>query len=107
MTPQNHAMNRYIIFHKYFNLINVHTYLRNLLQKSAVEVSNILYKNIKGTSASDIAIDFECSKSVPCHDIVLQDINLIKEGGGTAKSSCKNVEWTKMGQALPEPCDAN
>ncbi|KAH7661754.1 Polygalacturonase protein [Dioscorea alata] len=76
-------------------------------QKSAVEVSNILYKNIKGTSASEIAIDFECSKSVPCHDIVLQDINLVKEGGGTAKSSCKNVEWTKKGQALPNPCDAN
>lgn len=64
-------------FLQIFNSINVHTYLRNLLQKSAVEVSNILYKNIKGTSASDIAIDFECSKSVPCHDIVLQDINLV------------------------------
>ncbi|KAM0952019.1 putative endo-polygalacturonase [Dioscorea sansibarensis] len=76
-------------------------------QKSAVEVSNILYKNIQGTSASEIAIDFECSKSVPCHDIVLQDINLVKEGGGKAKSACTNVEWTKKGQALPEPCDAN
>ncbi|KAH7661751.1 Polygalacturonase protein [Dioscorea alata] len=76
-------------------------------QQSAVAVSDILYKNIKGTSASEIAVDFQCSKSVPCHGIVLQDINLVKEGGGTAKSSCKNVEWTKEAQALPEPCAAN
>ncbi|KAJ0982664.1 hypothetical protein J5N97_010919 [Dioscorea zingiberensis] len=75
-------------------------------QKSAVEVSNILYKNIKGTSASEIAVNFECSKSVPCHDIVLENINLVREGGGAAKSSCKNVKWTRKGdQVFPVPCD--
>lgn len=36
-----------------------------ILQESAVQVSNVVYKNVKGTSASDAAIDFECSKSVP------------------------------------------
>ena len=76
----------------------------SILQKSAVQVSDVLYKNIKGTSASDVAIDFECSKNVPCQGIVLQDINLVKAGRKAAKSSCKNVEWTKKGTVIPPPC---
>ncbi|ONK75247.1 uncharacterized protein A4U43_C03F14890 [Asparagus officinalis] len=73
-------------------------------QKSAVHVSDVVYNNIKGTSASDVAIDFECSKSVPCQGIVLQAINLVKENGGSAKSICKNVNLTKKGTVIPPAC---
>jgi len=76
----------------------------SILQKSAVQVSDVLYKNIKGTSASDVAIDFECSKNVPCQGIVLQDINLVKAGGKAAKTICKNVKWIKKGTVIPPPC---
>ncbi|WOL04977.1 polygalacturonase-like [Canna indica] len=70
-------------------------------QGSAVEVSGVVYKNIKGTSASKVAIDFECSKSVPCHDILLQDINLVGVDGGSVESSCQNVHWGKTGTVVP------
>ncbi|XP_009379633.2 polygalacturonase [Pyrus x bretschneideri] len=70
-------------------------------QRSAVEVKNVVYKNIKGTSASDIAIKFDCSKSFPCLGIILQDINLQHEGRKTAKALCNNVNVTSIGVVCP------
>ncbi|KAK1399957.1 hypothetical protein POM88_009820 [Heracleum sosnowskyi] len=35
-------------------------------QKSAVLVKNVVYQNITGTSATDVAIKFDCSQSHPC-----------------------------------------
>ncbi|KAI3846206.1 hypothetical protein MKX03_006890 [Papaver bracteatum] len=70
--------------------------------RSAVQISNILYKNITGTSASEVAVRFHCSKKHPCRDIVLQDINLVRDDRGkTAKGSCNNIKWTKIGEVWP------
>ncbi|XP_042514364.1 polygalacturonase [Macadamia integrifolia] len=69
-------------------------------QKSAVEVKQVMYKNIKGTSASEVAVIFDCSKSFPCSGISLQDINLAR-GGGTASTLCENVKWTQIGSVSP------
>ncbi|XP_062005466.1 polygalacturonase-like [Rosa rugosa] len=70
-------------------------------QKSAVQVKNVLYKNIKGTSASDVPIKFDCSKNFPCQGIVLQDIKLEHEGGKTAKALCNNINFTSIGVVSP------
>ncbi|KAL2327031.1 hypothetical protein Fmac_020458 [Flemingia macrophylla] len=68
-------------------------------QKSAVK--NVLYQNIKGTSASDVAVQFNCSENFPCQEIVLQNINLQREGGGKAKASCNSVKLTYIGDVDP------
>ncbi|KAL2464671.1 Polygalacturonase ADPG1 [Forsythia ovata] len=60
-------------------------------KSSTVQVKNVVYQNIKGTSASNIAIDLDCSKSHPCQGIVLQNVNLVREGGGKAKATCNNI----------------
>ncbi|XP_073108138.1 polygalacturonase-like isoform X2 [Elaeis guineensis] len=73
-------------------------------QTSAVEVSNVLYKNFKGTSASEVAIKFDCSTTVPCHDIILQDIDLAGGDGDATTSLCNHVNWTKKGNVIPLPC---
>lgn len=54
-------------------------------QSKAVKVQNVLYKNIRGTSASKYAIAFDCSKSIPCQGIVLQNVQLHK------RAKCSNV----------------
>lgn len=74
------------------------------MQKSAVAISNVLYQNIKGTSASDVAMEFNCSKNIPCQGIVLQNIDLQLEGGGEAKASCSNVKLSYKGNVKPR-CD--
>ncbi|KAK2975713.1 hypothetical protein RJ640_010772 [Escallonia rubra] len=70
-------------------------------QGSAVQVKNVVYQNIKGTSASDVAIKFDCSKSFPCQGIVLEEINLVKQGGKAAKAACSNVRLNQMGGVSP------
>lgn len=71
------------------------------LQRSAVQISNVQYKNIKGTSETAVAVTLDCSKSHPCQGIVMQDINLAKTNGGDAQALCKNVRVTKMGKVSP------
>ncbi|MQL85856.1 hypothetical protein Taro_018381 [Colocasia esculenta] len=73
-------------------------------QKSAVAISEVKYKNITGTSATSVAMEFDCSKSVPCSGVVLQDIKLTLTSGGSAKTICNNVKLTKAGTVVPSPC---
>ncbi|CAL9064660.1 unnamed protein product [Musa banksii] len=73
-------------------------------QNSAVAVSRVLYRNIKGTSASELAMEFDCSRSHPCRHIVLQEIELVGEGGGPAASLCRYFKWEEIGKIIPAPC---
>ncbi|KAM7524525.1 hypothetical protein LguiA_014427 [Lonicera macranthoides] len=71
-------------------------------QGSAVQVKNVVYQNIKGTSASEVAIKLDCSKSFPCEGIVLQDINIVsRRGSGPTKALCNNVHFSQRGAVLP------
>ncbi|KAL2939898.1 Polygalacturonase QRT2 [Bienertia sinuspersici] len=69
--------------------------------KSAVHVSNVVYKNIKGTSHTNAAIKFDCSKNHRCRGIVLQDINLVKKGKKSVMADCQNVELVHRGKVSP------
>ncbi|VFQ91174.1 unnamed protein product [Cuscuta campestris] len=62
-------------------------------ESSNVEVKNVEYENISGTSATETAIEFDCSKRYPCQGILLRNVNLKREGGGDAKASCNNVSF--------------
>jgi len=74
-------------------------------QGSAVEVSNVVFKNIRGTTTTKDAIKMNCSKNVPCQDITLQNINLkMQHGKGNTQSTCQNAKWRKSGTVLPQPC---
>jgi polygalacturonase len=79
---------------------------------SAVEVSNVVFKNIRGTTATKDAIKLQCSESVPCHGVTLQDIDLKlvagigNKQGATTESTCQNAEWRRLGTVLPQPCTA-
>ncbi|GLT96043.1 hypothetical protein SLE2022_136920 [Rubroshorea leprosula] len=70
-------------------------------QSSAVQVKNVVYKNIKGISASNAAIKFDCSQNHPCQGILLQDVDLQLSGDKTTKAVCNNVEYTDIGNVSP------
>ncbi|CBI24904.3 unnamed protein product, partial [Vitis vinifera] len=72
-------------------------------QDSAVQIKGVVYKNIKGTSASEMAIKFNCSSTFPCQGIVLQDIDLVSyEEDREANSTCMNVmELETRGRVSP------
>ncbi|CAN6295984.1 unnamed protein product [Urochloa humidicola] len=69
-------------------------------QGSAIAVSNIRYRNIHGTSASKVAINFICSRAVRCDGILMQDIYLVGEGR-YATCSFTNATIVQLGYNFP------
>ncbi|XP_010537987.1 PREDICTED: probable polygalacturonase At1g80170 isoform X2 [Tarenaya hassleriana] len=51
-------------------------------QTSAVNVENISFIHIRGTSATEEAVTFSCSDDSPCRKIVMEDIMLISSNTG-------------------------
>ncbi|KAH7573676.1 hypothetical protein ACOSP7_007478 [Xanthoceras sorbifolium] len=72
-------------------------------QVSGVKIKDVLYKNIRGTSATPIAIKLDCSTKYPCKGIKLQSVNLtyLKQ---VAQSSCANVIGKAFGLVKPDNC---
>lgn len=73
-------------------------------QTSAVKVGDILFLNIKGTSATHDAVKFACSDSFPCEKIILEDIELSLYSGGDAAASCWKASGYSYGAMLPPSC---
>ncbi|KAL0755383.1 hypothetical protein Bca101_093051 [Brassica carinata] len=69
-------------------------------QTSAVKISQIMYRNITGTTKSEKAIKFACSDTVPCSHIVLNNVNL--EGkDGQVEAYCNSAEGFGYGVIHP------
>ncbi|CAI9297734.1 unnamed protein product [Lactuca saligna] len=70
-------------------------------QDSAVEIKNVTYQNITGTSMDKDAVTFDCSKNHPCQGVVLREINLTRKDGGDTMAVCNNVKLTYVGKVYP------
>ncbi|KAL5580356.1 hypothetical protein UlMin_012798 [Ulmus minor] len=72
-------------------------------QQSGTKISDVVYQNIRGTSATAVAVKFDCSRTNPCAEIRLRDVNLkcLKQ---PARSSCANVNGTVFGVIKPNSC---
>ncbi|KAK1413307.1 hypothetical protein QVD17_35079 [Tagetes erecta] len=71
-------------------------------QYSAVQMKNVVYQNIRGTSNSEVAINFDCSKTFPCRAILLDNVVLSRQGDeGDMKASCANVMLATRGKVTP------
>ncbi|KAH6768255.1 Pectin lyase-like superfamily protein [Perilla frutescens var. frutescens] len=72
-------------------------------QGSGVKISGITYEDIHGTSATEVAVKFDCSKTYPCSGITLDEVNLTyKDKPATA--SCANAGGTADGVVKPNSC---
>ncbi|KAM0013720.1 putative endo-polygalacturonase [Helianthus debilis subsp. tardiflorus] len=72
-------------------------------EASGVKISNVVYENVHGTSATRVAVKFDCSKGNPCSGIVLKNVDL-KFGGQPANSSCSYAAGTASGLLQPTSC---
>ncbi|KAI3997407.1 hypothetical protein MKX01_017777 [Papaver californicum] len=73
-------------------------------QNSGVKISGVTYQNIRGTSASPVAIKFGCSPMTPCSGIKLQNVKLTNFDHKPAQSVCLNAGGTALGLVSPKSC---
>ncbi|KAG9440430.1 hypothetical protein H6P81_020595 [Aristolochia fimbriata] len=81
-------------------------YSCDLKSPSLVKISDVVFKNIRGVSASKVAVNLLCSDRVPCRNVKLSDINLHYRGeeGGASIATCSNVEGNSSGLQVPPSC---
>ncbi|KMT07232.1 hypothetical protein BVRB_6g148660 [Beta vulgaris subsp. vulgaris] len=72
-------------------------------ETTAVQISQVMYRNITGTTSSKEAMKFACSDAFPCRNIVLTNIDLHKKDG-TAETYCNSVTGFGFGTINP-PAD--
>ncbi|KAL6208414.1 hypothetical protein ACLB2K_019363 [Fragaria x ananassa] len=64
-------------------------------KSSAVEISDVRYMDIKGTSAKEDAIIFNCNQFSGCRTIVMDNINITSDvPGEELYASCYNINGT-------------
>ncbi|KAI4298207.1 hypothetical protein L6164_031794 [Bauhinia variegata] len=72
-------------------------------RSSGVKISGVTYDQIRGTSLSPVAINFDCSPSNPCRTIKLKDTKLTYVKGA-ATSSCRYATGSNNGAVVPRSC---
>lgn len=72
-------------------------------QQSGVKINGIQYRNVTGTSATQVAVKLDCSSSNPCQAITLQDVRL-RYNNQRAQAVCKNADGTARGIVDPPSC---
>ncbi|TMW96538.1 hypothetical protein EJD97_007188 [Solanum chilense] len=72
-------------------------------QGSGIKVSGITYEDVHGTSATEVAVKFDCSKTNPCNGIKLLDVKLSYKDH-PAEASCVNAGGMASGLQQPTSC---
>ncbi|XP_076961166.1 polygalacturonase-like [Bidens hawaiensis] len=73
-------------------------------QVSGVKISNVKYRDVHGTSATKVAVKFDCSKKYPCQGITMQDVNLSFKKEAPASAYCVNAGGKTYGVMKPTGC---
>ncbi|KAK2632072.1 hypothetical protein EUGRSUZ_L02033 [Eucalyptus grandis] len=74
-------------------------------QFSGVKISDVTYQDIHGTSATEVAVKFDCSLKNPCTGIRLEDVKLAyKNNQQPAQASCVNAGGLAFGLVQPSSC---
>ncbi|XP_040994593.1 polygalacturonase-like [Juglans microcarpa x Juglans regia] len=72
-------------------------------QVSGVKISDVTYQDIHGTSATEVAVKFDCSSKNPCSRIRLENVKLTYKNQ-VAEASCVHAAGTSSGLVQPSGC---
>ncbi|CAJ2648442.1 unnamed protein product [Trifolium pratense] len=72
---------------------------------SHVEISDVSFKNIRGSSNTQVAVNLKCSAKFPCKNITVNTIDLWQNRGvGKLSNLCSNVNGASYGKQNPSSC---
>ncbi|KAF7040550.1 hypothetical protein CFC21_050442 [Triticum aestivum] len=71
---------------------------------SGVQISDLSYTDIKGSSATPVAVKFNCSGTNPCSGIKLKNIRLRYRHQRPAQAKCQNAVGSVSGEVTPPSC---
>ena len=74
---------------------------------SAVQLSDISFIGVKGTTTTKTAINLRCSGSVGCTNILLDDINIKSVYSKDVSSSCIDAHGSSRNVIPPVNCLLN
>ncbi|XP_057981146.1 probable polygalacturonase At3g15720 [Malania oleifera] len=89
----DNAKNPIIIDQNYCNGLHNCRSSRNAKQ-SDVEVSDVTFNDFRGSCAGDVAINFQCSPTVPCSGIKMSNIHISTANGHQPNVICSNARGT-------------
>lgn len=69
-----------------------------------MKISDIFFRDIRGTSATPVAVTLKCSRGAPCRNVNLHNVHLRYTGGAAATAECWNVKARYSGIQMPAPC---
>uniref|UniRef100_A0A0D9V8U9 Exopolygalacturonase n=1 Tax=Leersia perrieri TaxID=77586 RepID=A0A0D9V8U9_9ORYZ len=76
-------------------------------RSSGIKISEVEYVNVRGSSATPVAVSFDCSRSNPCSGIRLRDVRFTYQKSlevEKATASCRNAQGTASGLVVPPSC---
>ncbi|KAI9177377.1 hypothetical protein LWI28_014430 [Acer negundo] len=75
---------------------------------SQVKINDVSFKNIRGTSATPVAVKLACSSGFPCQGVEIADIDLTYTGkeAAAAVSQCSNIDPKISGKMNPPACSS-
>ncbi|CAO2838302.1 unnamed protein product [Amaranthus hypochondriacus] len=71
---------------------------------SGVKISDVTYQDIHGTSATEVAVKFDCSAVNHCQNLKLDNVKLSFNKKQPAKATCAYAEGSTRGLVVPKTC---
>lgn len=68
-----------------------------------MKISDITYEDIHGSSATEVAVKFDCSSKHPCENIKLDNVKLTYKNQPSI-SSCTYADGSTNGLIEPKGC---
>lgn len=68
-----------------------------------MKISDVTYQDIHGTSATEVAVKFDCSSENPCSGISLEDVKLTYKNE-PADASCSHADGSASGFIQANNC---
>ncbi|KAE8645728.1 exopolygalacturonase [Cucumis sativus] len=75
---------------------------------SNIKINKVSFKNIRGSSATPVAVKLICSSNLPCEEVKVANIDLVYNGiKGSITSECMNVKPIISGIQNPPICSSS